>query len=99
LFNYIVEYTYLYILPMYMYVMRILRSYTIETDYVDRMKNSGVNVSELLNKLLKNYFDDEDLIGATKEEIQHKLKLLDIEERYVKDKKLWEEEWKNLKNK
>jgi hypothetical protein len=82
-----------------MYVMRILRSYTIETDYVERMKASGVNVSELLNKLLKNYFDDEDLIGATKEEIEHKLKLLDIEERYVKDKKLWEEEWKNLKNK
>ena len=84
---------------MYMLVMRILRSYTIETDYVDRMKNSGVNVSELLNKLLKDYFDDLDLIGATKEEIQPKLKVLDVEERYIRDKKLLEEEWKNLKKK
>ena len=79
--------------------MRILRSYTIETEYVDRMKQSGVNASELLNKLLKDYFDDEDLIGATKEEISHKIKLLDIEERYVKDKKAWEEEWTKLKKK
>jgi hypothetical protein len=84
---------------MYIDIMRILRSYTIETEYVDRMKQSGVNASELLNKLLKDYFDDEDLIGATKEEISHKIKLLDIEERYVKDKKAWEEEWTKLKKK
>jgi len=45
------------------------------------------NMSKLINTLLKHYFDEQQYVGLSKKEIERKLKLLDIEEEYLRKKK------------
>jgi arginine deiminase len=77
--------------------MRILRSYTIETEYVERLKNDGINASELFNTLLKNYFKDKDFEDFNETEIKLQLQKLDIEERHINEIKEWEKQWEQRK--
>lgn len=80
-----------------MFIMRILRSYTIETEHVERMKSDNINASELLNTLLKNYFKDKDFEDLSADEIKLQLAKLDIEERHIKEIKEWEKQWEQRK--
>ena len=77
--------------------MRILRSYTIETDFVERMKNEGVNASELLNSLLTSYFKDKDMEDFTEEELKLQMEKLDMEDAHLKQIKEWEKKWEKRK--
>ena len=80
-----------------MFIMRILRSYTIETEYVERMKDDGINASELLNNLIRDYYKNKDMEDFTDEEIKLQLEKLDIDEEHIKKIKEWEQRWEKRK--
>ena len=65
--------------------MKIHRTYSIEVDLIDRMKD--LNASELINRLLTEHFDKEDMTYATPEEIAKKMKICDLDLEYIKRKR------------
>jgi hypothetical protein len=56
-----------------------------DDDILDRLEKMP-NMSKVVNQLLKKYFDEEEGVGLSKKEIEKKLKLLDLEEYYLKEK-------------
>jgi hypothetical protein len=65
--------------------MKIHRTYSIDVDLIDRMKN--VNASELINRLLIEHFDKEDMVHASAEELAKKIKICDLDLEYIRRKK------------
>ena len=64
--------------------MRIQRAYTIEVEYVDKLKEQRINASELINNLLKDYFDKQDPANMTKEQIKKEIARIELKEEYEK---------------
>jgi hypothetical protein len=62
--------------------MRILRSYTIETELVEKLKTEKINASELVNQLLTEYFNKKDNKNLSLEELQQKLALIKLDREY-----------------
>ena len=58
----------------YSICMRILRSYTIEMDLVEKLKDT--NASELINYLLREYFEKQKITSMSEEEL---IKFIKIE--------------------
>lgn len=70
--------------------MRIARTFTIEESLIKKLNQSG-NRSELINKILKEYFDKEDINNMSKEELRKAIKI-------EKLKKETEDKIKNIQN-
>ena len=54
--------------------MRIARTFTIEEDLVKKLSEKG-NRSELINKILREYFDRDDVMQMNKEQLKAEIKI------------------------
>lgn len=52
--------------------MKTLRTFSIDGEFIERLKEEG-NQSELINRLLGEYFKQRDLDGMTKKQIEAEL--------------------------
>lgn len=59
---------------MYIICMRIARTFTIEEELIKKL-NDSQNKSELINKILQEYFDKEDFKQMTPEELKKQIKI------------------------
>lgn len=64
--------------------MRVLRSYSIEADLVEKLEGSD-NKSLLINNLLREHFDKEDIMGMNAEELKVSIKQDEIMAQAEKD--------------
>lgn len=69
--------------------MRIARTYTIETDHINKLQEDNINASELINKLLHDYFsDDEDVLMQRLEKADRERNQLIFKLEQIKSTKL-----------
>ena len=67
--------------------MKTLKTFSIDADFNERLKNEE-NQSELINRLLSDYFKRKDLDDMTPEQIKTELKIIELQEKT--DKKIKE---------
>lgn len=68
--------------------MRIARTFTIEEDIIKKLNKSG-NKSELINRILKEYFDKEDINQMSAKQLRAEIEVRKLEkETKVKIKEL-----------
>lgn len=63
---------------MYSIYMKILRSYTIDAELIEKMK--GINASQLINNLLNDYFKKTDINSMDEVELERYIKIKELEE-------------------
>lgn len=67
-------------------MVKINKLICIDEEIHERLQKE-TNVSQLISNLLKNYYDEQDMVGMSKKEIEKKIALLDLEAEYVKKRK------------
>jgi len=76
---------------MYIICMRIARTFTLDEDLIKKLNKSGKNRSELLNMILREYFDKKDILQMDKVQLKKELEK-------IKAKKEYEKKLKEIQN-
>jgi len=62
--------------------MRIHKTYNIDIELDKKIKERGINASELINELLRGYFNKQELNNLSSEEIKKRLAIIKLKKEY-----------------
>ena len=63
--------------------MKVIKTFSLDTDVIEELKkDKSLNVSELINNMLKDYLNKKHFLGLSKEELEIELKVAEMEKEH-----------------